>query len=223
MVSKRGPTLLASLVLHCFLCIRGSHCSYTLLQFHPLFFGMWRRCFLGEIYIYSRNLTFCWKYKQHKVNTAEMLNWPSQVRHWFATELVNKIQNAAHLKINVLLKRLVKIAQDWGGFLNIFGNTNGTQLIFDMVIHPPCDIHMIFSKNIFCEKISVVGTMCAIWVHILCLIIHFWEAQIWIFTTAKYHFSMYNANAKVWWKSVYENVGQFFMRFMWKKSKILAK
>ena len=38
----------------------------------------------------------------------------------------------------------------------------------------PCGTHTSFFQNkFFGEKISVVGPVCAVWVHILCIIIHF--------------------------------------------------
>ncbi len=46
------------------------------------------------------------------------------------------------------------------------------------------------NKNCFVKKNSVVGTMCAVWVHILCLIIHFLAVQIWFFIFVKYQFSV---------------------------------
>ena len=43
-----------------------------------------------------------------------------------------------------------------------------------------------FKKKTFFEKNSVVGTLCAVWVHILCLTIHFLAVQIWYFNVTKY-------------------------------------
>ena len=36
------------------------------------------------------------------------------------------------------------------------------------------------------KTISVVGTLCAVWVHILFLTIHFLAVQIWLFNVTKY-------------------------------------
>ena len=36
------------------------------------------------------------------------------------------------------------------------------------------------------KKFSVVGTLCAVWVHILFLTIHFLAVQIWFFNVTKY-------------------------------------
>ncbi len=50
----------------------------------------------------------------------------------------------------------------------------------------PCGTYFISPKNILLKFVPVVGTMCAVWVHILCFTVQFWEVQIWFFITAKY-------------------------------------
>ncbi len=56
----------------------------------------------------------------------------------------------------------------------------------------PCGTHTSFSpKKIFWWNFfSVVGPVCAVWVHILCLIIHFLEVQIWFFICVKYQLAV---------------------------------
>ena len=51
----------------------------------------------------------------------------------------------------------------------------------------PCGTHTSFFQKIFFwwKKFSVVGPVCAVWVHILCLIIHFLAVQIWFFICVK--------------------------------------
>ena len=105
----------------------------------------------------------------------------------------------------------------------------------------PCGTHTsFFQKKFFWrKKISVVGPVCAVWVHILCLIIHFLEVQIWFFICVKSQFAVWSGNAKVggdkfgarklptfslrfkcksrWWSrglSV-SFVGWFFLRFIY--------
>ena len=53
-----------------------------------------------------------------------------------------------------------------------------------------------FKKTIFVKTFSVVGTLCAVWVHILCLTIHFLAVQIWYFNVTKNQ----NRTSRLSWK-----------------------
>ncbi len=54
-----------------------------------------------------------------------------------------------------------------------------------------------FQKKFLVKKNSVVGSVCAVWVHILCLITHFLAVQRWIFICVKSQLAVYSENTKV--------------------------
>ena len=63
-------------------------------------------------------------------------------------------------------------------------------------VHPCGTQTSFFQKKFWGEIFSVVGPACAVWVHILCLIIHFLAVQIWFFNVTKNQ----NHTSRLSWK-----------------------